>query len=212
MIKQAELAGWESIPDNHPAVTFITDFADQAVILPLVFAIGIALLVQGWRRGAAAWTLAVLATFATMLVLKLVFMACATSFDIASIHTPSGHVAAATVVTGGLTTVLRRRRGAVVPLALVAALVIGVSRLALGVHSLPEVVLGALVGLAGARLLVRLAGPPPPDINGWRIAAIAILTVIVFHGLHLPAEAHIRATAYRMAKMLAVCQSEVVRL
>src|SRR5580700_3091621 len=83
MIKQAELAGWESIPDNHPAVTFITDFADQAVILPLVFAIGIALLVQGWRRGAAAWTLAVLATFATMLVLKLVFMACATSFDIA---------------------------------------------------------------------------------------------------------------------------------
>ncbi len=211
-IKHADLAASDSIPDNHPAVSFITDFADQAVVLPLVFAVGIALLLQGWRRGAVAWMLAVLATFATMLVLKLAFMACATSFGIAGIHTPSGHVAAATVVTGGLATVLRRRRGAVVPLALVAALVIGVSRLALGVHSLPEVVLGALVGLAGARLLVRLAGPPPPDINGWRIAAIAILTVVVFHGLHMPAEAHIRATAYRLAKLLAVCQSEVVRL
>ena len=193
-------------------MNFITDFADQAVILPLVFAVGVALLVQGWRRGAAAWMLAVIATFTTMLVLKLVFLACATNIGIASIHTPSGHVAAATVVTGGLTTVLRRRRGAVVPLALVAAVLVGASRLALGVHSLPEVILGALVGLAGARLLVRLAGPPPPDINGWRIAAIAMVTVAVFHGLHMPAEAHIRATAFRVAKMLSVCQSEDLRL
>ena len=50
-------------------MTFLTDFADQAVILPLALAIGIALLMQGWRRGAAAWAAAVFATFAAMLAL-----------------------------------------------------------------------------------------------------------------------------------------------
>ena len=35
---------------------YLTDFADQAVILPLVFATAIALALQGWRRGGiGAW-------------------------------------------------------------------------------------------------------------------------------------------------------------
>lgn len=193
-------------------MTFITDFADQAVILPLVLAIGLALLLQGWRRGAAAWALTVFATFAAMLALKLVFLACASSFGTTDIHTPSGHVAAATVVTGGLAAVLLRWRGAALPLAVLAALVVGISRLALGVHSLPEVMLGAVVGLAGAVVLPRLAGPPPPDLEVRRIALIAVGTMLIFHGLHFPAEAHIRGTAFRIAKMLAVCQSVDVRL
>lgn len=191
---------------------FITDFADQAVILPLVFAIGIALLMQGWRRGAAAWVSAVMATFAVMVVLKLVFYACARSFGTTALHTPSGHVAAATIVTGGLAALLFHRRGVGLSLAVLAAVVIGLSRLLLGVHSLPEVVLGAMVGLVGAWGLLLLAGRPPQDLNVRRIAVIALVTVAVFHGLHFPAEAHIRSTAFRMAKMLAVCQSEDTRL
>jgi hypothetical protein len=43
---------------------FITDFADQAVMLPVVAAIDIALLAQGWRRGAAVWVGAAAGTFA----------------------------------------------------------------------------------------------------------------------------------------------------
>ena len=116
-------------------MTFITDFADQAVILPLVLAIGIALLAQGWRRGAAAWAVVVVATFAAMLALKLVFLACSASFGTGDIRTPSGHVAAATVVAGGLAALLLRRRAAVLALAALAAVVIGISRLALGLHS-----------------------------------------------------------------------------
>jgi membrane-associated phospholipid phosphatase len=193
-------------------VTFITDFADQAVILPLVLAIGIALLLQGWRRGAAAWALAVFATFAAMLALKLVFMACANSFGTADLHTPSGHVAAATVVTGGLAALLLRRHATVLPLAALAALVVGISRLALGAHSLPEVALGAAVGLAGAYVLQWIAGPPPANLNVRRIVVIAVATVVVFHGMHFPAEAHIRATAFRFAQSFAVCQSDGTRL
>jgi membrane-associated phospholipid phosphatase len=192
-------------------VTFITDLADQAVILPLVLAIGIALLAQGWRRGAAAWAVTVVATFAAMLALKLAFLACSQSLGTPAIRTPSGHVAAATVVTGGLAALLLRRRVSVVPVAVLAAGVVGISRLVLGAHSLPEVGIGAAVGLAGAVTLPLLAGPPPV-LDVGRIAIIAIATVATFHGLHLPAEAHIRATAYRVAQMLSVCQSDDVRL
>ena len=41
---------------------------------------------------------------------------------------------------------------------------------------------------------------------------IAAVVAVIFHGLHLPAEAHIRSTAWRFAHVLAVCQSDEVRL
>ena len=189
-------------------MTFLTDFADQAVILPVVLAIGIALFAQGWRRGAAVWAGSILATFGVMMGLKLVLIPCGS----AAFHTPSGHVAAATVVTGGLAAMLRRRRGIVMPVALLAAVLIGVSRLVLGLHSWPEVTLGALVGMAGARAMERAAGPPPPGIDARRLLIIALAVAVVFHGLHLPAEGHIGGTALRLARLLAVCQSDEVRL
>lgn len=200
------------MPGRLLLVSFITDFADQAVILPLVLAIGIALLAQGWRRGAAAWMLAVVATFATMFALKMVFFACSQTFGTVDLRTPSGHVAAAAVVTGGLAALVLRRHASVLPVAAFAAVVIGLSRLVLGAHSLPEVVLGAAVGLAGAFALSWMAGSPPPGLGLRRIAIIALAVVVVFHGLHLPAEAHIHATALRVAQMLSVCQSKDVRL
>lgn len=189
-------------------MTFLTDFADQAVMLPLVLAIAVTLVAQGWRRGAAVWLATVFATFATVLLLKLVFIPCGSG----DVHTPSGHVAAATVVTGGLAAMLRRRRGIVVPVALLAAVVIGVSRLVLGEHTWPEVVMGAVVGMVGAMLMQRIAGAPPPGLNARRLALIALAVAVLFHGLHIPAEARIRGTAWRLADLLNVCQSDEDRL
>ena len=34
---------------------FLTDFADQAVVLPMVAAVSVVLAAQGWWRGALAW-------------------------------------------------------------------------------------------------------------------------------------------------------------
>ena len=107
-------------------MTFLTDFADQAVILPMVFATAIALTMQGWRRAALAWVLVVGTTLATIVVLKLLFLACPASFGTSEIRTPSGHVAAATVVAGGLAALLHYARGghrAFAGLALAAALI-----------------------------------------------------------------------------------------
>jgi len=85
--------------------------------------------------------------------------------------------------------------------------VIGVSRLVLGMHSLPEVVLGALVGLAGAAALLGLAGAPPALRPG-RLLVVVVIVAALFHGMHLPAEAAIRHTAFRAAYLLSVCQPQ----
>jgi membrane-associated phospholipid phosphatase len=184
---------------------FLTDFADQALILPLVLAVSIALAAQGWRRGALVWLLVVGATFGVMLFLKIAFLACSPVFGPMDIRSPSGHVAAATVVAGGLAALLTRRAASILPIACLAAVVIGFSRLVLGAHSLPEVVLGALVGLVGAAALLRLAGPPPQLKPAPLLLVIAIVTA-VFHGMHLPAEAAIRHTAFRAAKYIDACR------
>jgi membrane-associated phospholipid phosphatase len=186
-------------------VSYLTDFADQAVIIPLVLAIAVALAVLGWRRGAIVWLLVVAGTFLATLTFKLMFLACSPVFGPSDIHSPSGHVAAATVVTGGLAAMLTHRRSSILPAAVLAAIVIGVSRLVLGMHSLPEVVVGAVIGLAGALALLRFAGPPPR----LRIAPLIAVIVVVaglFHGLHLPAEAAIRHTAFRAAEFIPACR------
>jgi hypothetical protein len=35
-----------------PELNFITDFRDQAVLLPLAFCVGLGFALMGWRRGA----------------------------------------------------------------------------------------------------------------------------------------------------------------
>jgi membrane-associated phospholipid phosphatase len=187
-------------------VRYLTDFADQAVILPLVLAVGVGLAMQGWWRGAATWLAVVGGTFLAMLGLKLVFLSCSPLFGPLDIHSPSGHVAAATVVAGGLAVILNRRRTSILSVSLIAATVIGVSRLVLGVHSLPEVVMGAMIGLVGAITLMRFAGRPPA-LNIRPLIGIIAVVALVFHGLHLPAEAAIRQAAYHIAGFIPECRA-----
>jgi membrane-associated phospholipid phosphatase len=186
-------------------VRYLTDFADQAVILPLVIAVAIALAAQGWRRGAVTWLIVIGATFFATLTFKLMFLSCSPLFGPMDVHSPSGHVAAATVVSGGLAAMFTRRRTSILPAAILAAVVIGVSRLVLGMHSLPEVIVGALLGLAGAAALMRFAGQPP-RLNLAPIVAVVVIVAVIFHGLHLPAEAAIRSTALRAAQLIPACR------
>ncbi len=176
---------------------FITDFADLAVLLPLAVCIGGGLAWQGWRRGAVAWAVAVPATLAAMLVLKLMFVGCAEALGGFS---PSGHTAAATVIYGGLAALWLRRQGAQVLVSLAlgsgaVAVLIGASRLLLNMHSLAEVAVGAAVGTAGVALLLRLAVLPPQGLRLGRVAIAALVVMLVLHGLRLPVEPNIKAVA-----------------
>jgi membrane-associated phospholipid phosphatase len=192
-------------------VTFLTDFADQAVVLPLLVVVTLALFTLGWRRGAAAWLVALAGTLGAMLALKLVLTACAASLGLLTLHSPSGHTAAASVIAGGLTVVLGRSRALALPAAALAAVVIGLSRLALGLHSLTEVLIGGLVGLAGTAVLLLLAGAPPPAWRPRWAAVAAVAVVLLLHGQHLDAEPRIRSAAYNFAGIFAVCRADQAR-
>jgi len=99
----------------------LTDFADQAVVLPLIATVALMLGVLGWRRGALVWLVAVGLSFASVLVLKLVFATCGPAFGLAGLRSPSGHTAAAAVIAGGIAVALGQGRWRVAAIAGLAA-------------------------------------------------------------------------------------------
>ena len=175
----------------------LTDFADQAVVLPLIATVALMLGVLGWRRGALAWLVAVGLSFALVLLLKLVFASCGPALDLAGLRSPSGHAAAAGGIAGGIAVVLGRGRGYVMATAGLAALLIGVTRVALGLHTPAEVVLGGALGMLGVLGFALLAGRPPPLRLRWLFAAV-VAVALLLHGLHLDVETRIRAVAFRL--------------
>ncbi|MBW4089606.1 MAG: phosphatase PAP2 family protein [Proteobacteria bacterium] len=183
-------------------MTFVTDFADQAVVLPLVLVLAAVLAAQGWRRGAAAWLLATGGTLAVMLVLKLFAIACGPPL----LRSPSGHTAAAALVCGGLAVLAGLGATAVGLAAAGGAIVIGLTRIALGMHSWAEAVLGGAVGVAGALVLARVAGPRPAGLPLRWVVVGAVVVVALLHGLRLPAEAHIRVASFDTARWIGLCR------
>jgi len=191
-------------------MNFLTDFADQAVVLPFALVVAVALAMAGWWRGTLAWAVAVGGVFGIILVLKVVFVACAARLDSSGIVSPSGHTASACVVYGGLAVLLLRGRiphylTMLLPLGIAA--VFGVSRLVLHVHTLGDVVVGTMIGMAGAAVLARLAGPRPM-LRAWPLGIAAVTVVVVFHGLRMPAEAAIHRVALSgWLPFLAACRA-----
>jgi membrane-associated phospholipid phosphatase len=181
------------------ALRLITDLGDQAVILPLLLAAGLVLLLAGWWRGALAWFIAVPATLGAVLVAKLSTMACQGLLPPVGLLSPSGHTASASVVYGGLLAlVIGGPRAAVLSAGAVAALM-GYTRLALGVHTLADVLAGGLIGIVGAVALSLLAGPRPALRRGWiGVAAASVAVLVLFHGRHVYAEMHIRQMSQQL--------------
>jgi membrane-associated phospholipid phosphatase len=192
-------------------MNFLTDFADQAVVLPLAVTICLALAVAGWRRAALAWAVVVPATLLAVILAKLMVVACGHLLPLHGLKSPSGHTASAAVVYGGLVALLlpepargARRVFAALLLAASFAVLFGGTRLALHVHTRSDVLAGACLGVAGALALARLAGPRP---HGLRVAipfAAACAVVLMLHGRHLHAEMQIDRMA-RMVWPLTLC-------
>ncbi len=185
-------------------MNLVTDLADQAVILPVILGVALTVAILGWPRGALAWLLATGAAFGLMLGLKLMFLGCGSMLGFTRISSPSGHACAAALVAGGLVAMVLDSRPWVVSAAIVAAFIIGTTRVMLGAHSTEEVILGGTVGVAGAALLHGLAGPRPP----LRLLPIAIVVggiVFALHGTRLPAEVTIRQTATLIGRIIPAC-------
>jgi membrane-associated phospholipid phosphatase len=189
---------------------FFTDFADQAVVLPVAAVIAAALAIARWRRGLLAWMIAIPGVLGAIAVLKYIFFACGILLVETGIRSPSGHTAAAAAIYGGAIVILLRGR---VPWFLLAAappclaLVFGISRVAVGAHDVAEVVAGAAVGLAGAGLLAAIAGRRPP-MHLWPIACAALAVMLACHARRLEAEGIIHDFAFfTWLPLPAVCRA-----
>ncbi len=174
---------------------FLTDFADLAVVLPLAVAIAVGLLLAGWPRGAAAWSVVVPGTLLAVLAAKMAVADCGALLPFRGLHSPSGHTASAAVIYGGLLALLlpapRRGRGRPVAAFLLAgvfAVTFGGTRLLLHVHSRSDVLAGAAIGIGGALALAYLAGPRPSRLRVALPLATVLAMMVLFHGRHLRAE------------------------
>lgn len=176
---------------------WITDFADQAVVLPVACAVLLFLLLSRWWRGAIAWATAIICVLATMLVLKLFIGACGWELPFHGLASPSGHCASSAMLYGGCGVLLVRGlsvRGAAI-LALGVAVFFAVTRVSLGYHTVPEALLGGIVGVTGGIGLRRLAGPPPERLRRVPLALLVLVVALAFHGGHLPAERNLHSFA-----------------
>jgi membrane-associated phospholipid phosphatase len=184
---------------------FLTDFADQGVILPVILAVGVVLAAYGWWRAAVMWLAVTGGTFAVVLVLKFGFIGCGPVFDHFGVRSPSGHTAAGAILAGGLAALFTRRRWIVFAVATLAAAVIGVSRLALDMHTPTEALLGGAIGILGAVALphfVRPEATKPPAVA----LAVAVLLAVLLHGRRLPAEPVIAHAALATMQYFPACR------
>jgi membrane-associated phospholipid phosphatase len=184
---------------------FLTDFADQAVVLPTVVAIAALLAARGQWRGALIFLGVIGATFATVLALKLGFIGCRPLFRPLHLRSPSGHTAAATVLAAGLTALMTRDRRIIWGAAAASFALIAFSRVELGFHTKPEVLLGGLVGFAGAAAFARLM-PPPSGGRRFSLLLAAALVAVLLHGVRLPAEIVIHHWADGMLSFIPACR------
>ncbi len=188
----------------------ITDFADQAVVLPLAAATFALFGFMRWWRGTIVWMTTIGCTLALILLLKLRFFACNHAIPEELVRNPSGHAAGAAVVYGSLAITMVRSvwnmKRALVPstvaIAASIAFVIGASRLQLDKHSMPEVVVGGGIGVVGAILFVLLAGAPTHNLRPVRLFIVTLLVIAVFHGMRVSFEAGLEKVANDVRNIL----------
>jgi membrane-associated phospholipid phosphatase len=168
-----------------------TDCGDLAVLLPIacVLTLWAALL----RKPVVfKWWLAALALcIGGTGILKIYFFACPPLSDL---HSPSGHTSLSALVYGTLTLAVARtvqdwRRLLVVIAGAMFILCIAVSRVIVQAHSIPEVLLGSVLGLMALSLLVAAyLRDTPTKTYLAPLVAISVMLVVLLNGHELRAE------------------------
>ncbi len=179
-------------------IRYVTDFADQALILPTIVLIAVWLLLAEPRRTAMAWVASCAFVLGSLFLLKLL-LPCTHLAPL--LRSPSGHTASAVLVAGGLLVLLvgqsRRHRWLAVGAGIVAGAGIGATRVLLHAHTLPEVVIGAIIGTLGLVLFARtdLMRPRLPPVT---LMVGFVLLAALLHGTRLHAEEWIGMMSCRL--------------
>lgn len=192
-------------------ISFISDLGDSAILVPLSVLLVAALWrYQSWSA-AMSFLWAVGFCAAVMFILKVSFLTCGSAWQ-AGILSPSGHTSMSTTVYGAFAIVSARqaaqwRRPLIVAVCGLLIMVIAISRVMLGMHSPPEVMLGLLVGiLALAIFALRYLRLAPAALNLPLFLFVSVAVLLVLHGEHLPAEQMIRHLASLIRTTTQVCR------
>lgn len=173
----------------------ITSFGDSALLLPLIAWIAFVLAGTGQRRDALRWVIAAIACGGTVALSKLAFMAWGIGPPGLDYTGFSGHTALSVLTWPSLAALLvRRLHGPIAWLAILAGaglgVAIGISRLALEVHSVSEVVMGAALGAAIAAWFIRglARGKHIPSWHALLLGGGTIVVWLVFYGRVFPSQ------------------------
>jgi membrane-associated phospholipid phosphatase len=172
-------------------LTSLTNLGDLAIALPLAIAILFWLLGMRSPRAALWWLVAVAICIGGTALLKIYFFSCP---PIADLRSPSGHTSLSTLVYGTLIMFIafeteRWRRWTVIAIGALFVLSIAVSRVLLNAHTVPEVVVGLLIGSIALVIFTKMYSSHRP-IQVWLqpLALVMVIIIILFHGHELRAE------------------------
>jgi membrane-associated phospholipid phosphatase len=169
----------------------ITDFGDLAVSLPLVAVLTIWLITIRQPRVLLWWLVAVAFCMGSTAALKIYFFVCPPLIDL---HSPSGHTSLSTLVYGALTVTVATvvtgwKRVAVAASGAVFIAAIGISRIVVHAHSIPEVVVGSVIGICALALFTSQfwpRRPAEPRLRGMLVVCVALM--VMLNGQDLYAE------------------------
>lgn len=194
-------------------MNFFTDFGDQAVILPSVLVIFICLVLSD-KKQALAWLGGVGFFLFIVMIGKMSAHACGHYLPF-NLQSPSGHTASTALVYGALIGYLIRDKTLyrTFLISVFIAILFGLSRLYLGVHTVADVVVGGIIGTIGATVIrliqIRLGdscGIPLRD--GVKITLMLGVVFIGLHGIHFNAENKIHGYS-RIIWPMSLCQGKL---
>lgn len=190
---------------------FLTNFGDEAVLLPLAAATLLWLSRIVGRRSAIMWCGAFLVAGGGTAILKIYLSACATPID--TLGSPSGHTSMSTFVYGGIALIAGaeleawpRVAAGAAGAALVAA--VALSRVMLGAHSPADVAAGLVIGGTALALFAwTYLQHRGVERQVWPLLAGAALVALALHGHHAQFEPLWRALGSYMRDSAGLCRA-----
>ena len=195
---------WTTAPHKHMiSWTTITSFGDFAITAPVVVGIAGWLALAGEQRLALRWSILFVVAMTLAVATKVAFIGWGIGIRSLDFTGISGHALRAAMVMPVLSCLILQgasRAGRVfgVALGLLFAGLVGLSRLALHVHSVSEVASGLLLGGAASLYFIRRAGRLQTHVpRRIRIACSLALLLVAPHAQPAPTQRWLtKATLY----------------
>jgi membrane-associated phospholipid phosphatase len=186
----------------------VTDLGDLAILLPLALVVSLWLVAIGRPRLLLWWLVAVALCMGSTAVLKIYFYVCPPVTDLQS---PSGHTSFSTLVYGALTLALAGaftgwRRSVVVIAGTTFIAGIGVSRLLVHAHSVPEVVVGSAIGLCALALFgAQFWSQRPAELRLRPLVMVCAVMMVLLGGQDISAEEMLHTIGLHLSEAGLAC-------